>query len=111
MIFALLFIIAFLVGLAGYLLTSKWLSAALISMGLFVLNAISDTSGNRQIAITLILGLPVVFVASLLGAYVVELRRGIDDDESDIDLAGAASDDVHGESIESKVDSTEDKRP
>ena len=81
MIFAILFVVAFIIGLVAYLVTGKWLTAALISMGLFILNTVSDSSAYEHVGITLLLGLPVVFVASLFGAYVVELRRGIDVDE------------------------------
>ena len=89
MIFALLFILAFLIGLASYLISNKWLTAVLISMGLFIISTLTDTDARDNWSFTLIFGLPIVFVASLLGAYVVELRRGEDDqnntDQSDAD--------------------------
>lgn len=78
MIFALLFILAFLVGLVSYLLSDKWLLGVLLSMGLFLLSTLADTHAKEAWTFTLIFGLPIVFVASLLGAYVVELRRGED---------------------------------
>ena len=81
MLFAILFVIAFLVGLTAYLLTGKWLTATLISTGLFVLNTLTDVEQSEHVMFTLVLGLPVVFFASLLGAYVVELRRGLDVDD------------------------------
>jgi hypothetical protein len=37
---------------------------------------LADTEAQDSWSFTLIFGLPIVFVASLLGAYVVELRRG-----------------------------------
>lgn len=76
MIFAILFILAFLIGLVTYLLSEKWMVAVLLSMGLFVVNTLADTDARDSWTFTLIFGLPIVFVASLLGAYVVELRRG-----------------------------------
>jgi hypothetical protein len=76
MIFAILFILAFLIGLITYLLTNKWLVAVLLSMALFVVTTLADTEAQESWSFTLIFGLPIVFVASLLGAYVVELRRG-----------------------------------
>ncbi|MFQ3244167.1 MAG: hypothetical protein ACI9SP_000794 [Arenicella sp.] len=76
MIFAILFIIAFLIGLVTYLLSNKWLVAVLLSMALFVVTTLADTEAQESWGFTLIFGLPIVFVASLLGAYVVELRRG-----------------------------------
>jgi len=81
MIFAILFVIAFAIGLVAYLATGKWLSAALVSVSLFALNAILSSTSGKQLWITLLLGLPVVFAASIFGAYVVELRRGPDESE------------------------------
>ncbi len=80
MIFAILFILAFLIGLVTYLLSEKWVVAVLLSMGLFIVNTLADTQAKDSWTFTLIFGLPIVFVASLLGAYVVELRRGEPDD-------------------------------
>lgn len=82
MIFAILFVVAFLIGLLAYLATGKWLTASMISMGLFLLNVLSDTEAYAHAWVTILLGLPVVFFASLFGAYVVELRRGVDVDEA-----------------------------
>lgn len=76
MIFALLFILAFLIGLLAYLFTEKWLVAVSLSMLLFVGTTINDTAAQDNWLFTLIFGLPIVFVASLLGAYVVVIRRG-----------------------------------
>ena len=78
MIFAILFILAFLVGLVVYLLTDKWLAGVLLSCVLFIVNTLSDTAARDSWGFTLVFGIPIVFVASLLGAYVIELRRGED---------------------------------
>jgi len=83
MIFGLLFIMAFIVGLVVYLLTNKWLVAVGFSTALFVANAVSDGVAQDSLGITLVFGLPIIFVASLLGAYVVELRRGDDSEEKE----------------------------
>jgi len=79
MIFAVLFIMAFVIGLVTYLLTDKWLVAVLFSMVLFALATFADGSASDRWGITLIFGLPIVFVASLFGAYIVQLRRGEDE--------------------------------
>ncbi len=107
MIFAVLFVIAFVIGLVAYLITGKWLSAALISIGLFVLNTLSDAEQSDKAAYTILLGLPVVFCASLFGAYVVELRRG-----NDVDEASKADDSPQAivESHESAVDESSKDR-
>lgn len=81
MIFAVLFVISFVIGLFAYMLTGKWLTAAIISMSIFALNTAADSQGLQEVGITLLLGLPVVFVASLFGAYVIELRRGLNEVE------------------------------
>lgn len=78
MIFALLFILTFLLGLVLYLLTNRWLVAVLVCIALFVLNTLLDTDARADWGMTFIFGLPIVFVASLLGAYVVEWRRSAD---------------------------------
>lgn len=78
MIFALLFILAFLVGLVSYALTDRWLFAVLFSVSLFVVTTFADGDACDYWGITLVFGLPIVFFASLLGAYVVQLRRGED---------------------------------
>ncbi|MFT4635884.1 MAG: hypothetical protein ACI854_002417 [Arenicella sp.] len=98
MIFAILFILAFLIGLVSYLLTNKWLVAVLLSMALFVVTTLADTEAQESWSFTLIFGLPIVFVASLLGAYVVELRRGEpfeeEHDESQLDESGQGESEV-----------------
>ena len=81
MAFAILFVIAFFVSLFTYLATNKWFYASLVCIGLFVFNTIIDADHYDNVIYTLTLGLPVVFFASLLGPYVVELRRGIEFDQ------------------------------
>jgi len=67
MIFALLFILAFLLGLGIYLLSKRWMIAVVVTVGLFILNVLLDTNAKADWGITFIFGLPIVFVASLLG--------------------------------------------
>ncbi len=82
---------AFLIGLVTYLLSNKWFLAVMLSMGLFLVSTLADGEAQESWTFTLVFGLPIVFVASLLGAYVVELRRGEDLDlESDQDEPGSA---------------------
>lgn len=85
MIFALLFVAVFLISVVVYLATRRWLIAALIPLGLFVLNTLLDSEAASAKAITLIFGLPIVFFASLLGAYVVQVRTPENEIEEDID--------------------------
>lgn len=77
MIFAILFVLVFLVGAITYHYTSQWWHGVALASVLFSLNVISDTAAREYWLISLIFGLPIVFVAALLGAYVVEQRRTI----------------------------------
>jgi hypothetical protein len=72
--FAILFIVAFLVGVIIYKYSRNWVSTVLIPMTLFLVNALADTQARDAWAFTLVFGLPLVFFASLLGAYVVQIR-------------------------------------
>ena len=96
MIFALLFILAFIVSLIVYLMSNRWWVGSLLCVGLFTLNTLSDGAAREFWSITLIFGLPIVVVASILGAYVVELRRGIEEPSSED--AEEVDDDLTGES-------------
>jgi len=89
MIFAILFVAAFLIGLVVYQLSEKWLMAVLASMALFVATTLADTTASESWGITFIFGLPIVFVASLFGAYVVQLRRGEDEVNDDDEREGS----------------------
>ena len=74
MLFAMLFIIAFLVGLIVYHFTRDWKTAVVLPIVLFVLNTLTDQQASEAWSFTLIFGIPIVFFASLLGAYVVQIR-------------------------------------
>ena len=74
MIFALLFIAVFLISVVVYVATRRWVVAVVVPMVLFILSTLLDVDAAAAQSITLIFGLPIVFFASLLGAYVVELR-------------------------------------
>lgn len=74
--FAILFILAFLIGLAIYGATSNWLVCVAVPIVLFVLSTVADQGAREAWAFSLIFGVPIVFFASLLGAYVVQLRVG-----------------------------------
>ncbi|MFT5611302.1 MAG: hypothetical protein ACI9WC_000931 [Arenicella sp.] len=72
--FAILFIVAFLVGVIIYKYSRNWVSTVLIPTTLFLVNTLADTQARDAWAFTLVFGLPLVFFASLLGAYVVQIR-------------------------------------
>jgi len=72
--FAILFIVAFLAGVIIYKFNRSWVPTVLIPMAVFLVNTLADTEAKDAWAFTLIFGLPLVFFASLLGAYVVQIR-------------------------------------
>jgi len=78
--FAILFILAFLIGLIAYMVSNQWMLSVGSALVLFFLNILSDTDAQSSWGFSLIFGVPIVFVGSLLGPYIVELRRGGIDD-------------------------------
>lgn len=78
--FAILFILAFLIGLIVYMVSNQWMLSVGSALVLFFLNILSDTDAQSSWGFSLIFGVPIVFVGSLLGPYIVELRRGGIDD-------------------------------
>lgn len=83
--FAILFILAFIIGLLVYLLSNQWMLAVGAPIGLFLISILTDGEAQSSWAFSLIFGVPIVFVGSLLGPYVVELRRGEVLNESEVD--------------------------
>lgn len=94
--FAILFIIAFLLGFAVYHFSRKWLSAVLIPMILFTVTTLADLSARDAWLFTLLFGLPLVFFASLLGAYVVQIRDPEYIESLDSERTGADQSDKDG---------------
>lgn len=74
MLFAILFISAFLAGAVIYYFTRQWMIAVIVPMVLFALNAVVDPGESGSLLFTLVFGLTIVFFACLLGAYVVQTR-------------------------------------
>ena len=83
MAFALLFILAFLIGLAIYSYNRQWIVAVLVPMALFLITTLADIAAQDAWAFSLVFGLPIVFFASLLGAYVVQIRSDDPSDEAE----------------------------
>lgn len=73
--FAILFIVAFLIGLAVYRYSFNWIVAVAIPVALFVLTTLVDLQARDAWAFTLIFGIPLVFFGALLGAYIVQIRQ------------------------------------
>ena len=75
MIYAILFVLTFLLGAVSYHFTNRWWLGVLIAMAIYIADVVSDTVAQEYWLISLIFGLPIVFLAALLGAYVVERHR------------------------------------
>lgn len=75
MIFALLFFFSFVVGLVAYLCTNKWWLGGVLCAALLLLVAILGLADAPLRAVALYFGIPIVFLGSLFGAYIVQLRR------------------------------------
>ena len=86
--FALLFILAFLAGLLIYRIDQKWVPAVLIPMGFFLVTTLADQEAKDAHTFSLVFGLPIVFFASLLGAYVLQIRT----DEPEIEEPSSTED-------------------
>ena len=82
MIFASLFIIAFIFGYLSYALTREWIIAVAIPSILFLISTFFDETALGVKAFTLTFGVPLVFFAGLLGAYVYQIRN-FDPDEAE----------------------------
>ena len=82
MIFALLFILAFLLGLVVYLVSKRWVAAVVVPSVAYLVVIVFDAGIGANSVLSLVFGLPITFCGGLLGAYVVELRRGLDDESS-----------------------------
>ena len=87
MIFAVFFVLAFLLGVLAYLLSNRWLVAVCVPMILYVLVFLFDDGFGLDSVTSLIFGLPIMFVGGLLGAYIVELRRGLNEEDLPVDEA------------------------
>ena len=89
MIFAILFVVAFLIGLLIYRAKHNWLYSVLVPMALFLANTLFSESSQETWTFTLLLGLPMVFLGGLLGAYVVQIRLDVaapDEDETETEM-------------------------
>ncbi len=75
MIFAILFVVAFLFGLASYALTQRWVISISVPIVLFLIAVLWGESEKGALAFTLTFGLPLVCFAGLFGAYVYQIKK------------------------------------
>lgn len=97
MLFAILFIVAFLLGLAVYRLCFSWVTAVSIPVALFIVTTLLDHQAREAWAFTLVFGIPLVFFAALLGAYVVQIRQPDNEVDSAVANRAAEHDSKHEE--------------
>lgn len=81
MIFALLFFFSFVIGLAAYIASDRWWLGGAIGTVLLVIVAAAGLSGGHSYGMAIYFGIPIVFLGSLFGAYIVQLRRAPELDE------------------------------
>ena len=81
MIFAVLFVVSFIFGLVCYVTSNRWWLGGAIATVLLLLISVTGlaTGGPRGMAIYF--GVPIIFLGSLFGAYIVQLRRAPELDE------------------------------
>lgn len=89
MLFALLFVFSFCVGLAIYTVSSSWLQSVVAPSVLFVVIIVFGGFESQALGATLAFGVPIVFFGSLFGAYIVQLRRGIAEEDEGSDSVDA----------------------
>ena len=75
MIFALLFFASFVAGLIVFIISGRWWLGGLIMACLLVVVAFFGFPGPSLRGVALYFGIPIVFLGSLFGAYIVQLRR------------------------------------
>ena len=93
MIFAILFVIVFLIGFAGYALTKQWIVSVSVPIVLFLMGVFREDSEPGILIFTIAFGLPLVFFAGLLGAYVFQTRFcPLDKDDNQIQEQEPAND-------------------
>lgn len=78
MIFAILFFVSFVVGIAAHLASGRWWLGGMALSALLLLLSFGDSLGG----VTIYFGIPVVFFGALFGAYIVELRRAPELDDT-----------------------------
>lgn len=84
MIFAILFFASFVIGLLAYVVSERWwLGGALVTLVLLGLITFSSLAQSPHREMALFFGIPIAFFGSLFGAYIVQLRRGVELDELD----------------------------
>ena len=86
MIFALLFIMSFLIGAVIYYNYRHWITSVLIPILVFVISIIatSGSSSESEYSMTFLLsfGISIIFFSSLLGTYIIETRIFHDQDDN-----------------------------
>ena len=67
MIFAILFFVSFVVGIASYLASGRWWLGGTALSALLLLLSFGDSLGG----VAIYFGIPIVFFGALFGAYIV----------------------------------------
>lgn len=101
MVFGLLFVLSFIVGFGIYASTRNWRLATVVPSLIYVGSVVADRSEGANLMMSFIFGLPIVFVAALLGCFIFVQRFVDSPDELEADnLVDTDSD--QGDDINSK---------
>ena len=80
--FALLFIVAFLIGLISYAASRRWQLSVAMPLLLYLGVILSQPALADLRSFLILFGVPLVFVGGLLGAYVLQIRRDEDGEDT-----------------------------
>jgi len=94
MIFAILFFIAFVVGVIAYLVSNRWWAGGVIMVLLLLVFSITGLEQAPLRGMAVYFGIPIIFLGSLFGAYIVQLRRApeLGDTANSADAEGRSQD-------------------
>lgn len=87
MAYAILFVMAFLLGAVLYWTSGRWWLGVSAAMVMYIFDVLTDEAAREVWVISLIFGLPIVFAAALLGAYVLERARYEPDEAAESELS------------------------
>ena len=108
MIFAILFFLSFVIGLICYLASDRWWLGGVICSAVSIAGIFAGLLPPSMQGLAVYFGIPIIFLGSLFGAYIVQLRRAPDIDPMEDDSAPSDSP-VENDPTETETESTNEK--
>ena len=108
MIFAILFFLSFVIGLVCYLVSDRWWLGGVICTTIGGIGIVGGLLPASMQGLAIYFGIPIIFLGSLFGAYIVQLRRAPDIDPMEDDSAPSDSP-VDNDPTETETESTNEK--